>query len=620
MTNHTVKEKFNTILKILKNSNSHQEKNNTKTESIIILLSAMLKADDKNSDKDIDYAASCLSEELSITNNTSLKNKLSKKYTIQEIVEAASKLSILNKNEKEVILLNLIETSYISGIQTQKERRIISIIAKEFEFPKDELEVLYSTAQKRSQKKKKILNSTAGLILALCIIVLFLLAATYLKSVVFGLILACFCLPIQDWINKHIIKSAFFSFIINLLKYLFLPVTYPFKKVRNFFYHSKGKHITTKKSIEKKQLSISCTATVFAVILFMIIVLGGISWVSTSSFSSLTNSVSSWVKKTADDYEQKKLPANTEINTISTSVSEEINEDSSKQSIIKNFLDAILYKLDSLKPTIENSEFFQIIKKWLNSIAKDSEKNGGLPAFLLSKTGGVFSFTTGAIGSLFSFLMNLVFTFFFFAFFLNQMAKLNYKINNKVSPGQHIVRGISSSGWLPDMKKDSVKGTILIIDDILVKLKAWIHGYLSIIIIETIFYVTTFLLAGVPYAIIVGILAGLTILLPYIGPVISFLLTISVCLVFGTGSMIQILIILLLYFIMNGICEQLFLYPAIVGGALGLNEFETIIVVLLGGILAGITGLIFAVPVAAILKYLIPKAYVVINKKVQSSQ
>ena len=60
---------------------------------------------------------------------------------------------------------------------------------------------------------------------------------------------------------------------------------------------------------------------------------------------------------------------------------------------------------------------------------------------------------------------------------------------------------------------------------------------------------------------------------------------------------------------MNGIVEQLFIYPAIVGTALGLNEFETIVIVLLGGLVAGIPGLIFAVPVASILKYLIPEVY-----------
>ena len=60
---------------------------------------------------------------------------------------------------------------------------------------------------------------------------------------------------------------------------------------------------------------------------------------------------------------------------------------------------------------------------------------------------------------------------------------------------------------------------------------------------------------------------------------------------------------------MNMVIEQLFLYPAFVGEALGLNTLETIAVVLLGGLMAGLTGVIFAVPAASIIKYLIPKIY-----------
>ena len=59
----------------------------------------------------------------------------------------------------------------------------------------------------------------------------------------------------------------------------------------------------------------------------------------------------------------------------------------------------------------------------------------------------------------------------------------------------------------------------------------------------------------------------------------------------------------------NGIIEQFFIYPAIIGESLGLTTLETIIVVLLGGIIAGIPGLIFALPVASVIKYLVPQIY-----------
>ena len=59
----------------------------------------------------------------------------------------------------------------------------------------------------------------------------------------------------------------------------------------------------------------------------------------------------------------------------------------------------------------------------------------------------------------------------------------------------------------------------------------------------------------------------------------------------------------------NGVIEQFFIYPAIIGESLGLTTLETIIVVLLGGILAGIPGMIFALPAASVIKYLVPQIY-----------
>jgi len=47
----------------------------------------------------------------------------------------------------------------------------------------------------------------------------------------------------------------------------------------------------------------------------------------------------------------------------------------------------------------------------------------------------------------------------------------------------------------------------------------------------------------------------------------------------------------------------------VIGEALGLSTLETIIVVLLGGMLAGVTGMIFALPTAAVIKFIVPQLY-----------
>ena len=129
------------------------------------------------------------------------------------------------------------------------------------------------------------------------------------------------------------------------------------------------------------------------------------------------------------------------------------------------------------------------------------------------------------------------------------------------------------------------------------------------IIIEALIYIIVFRILGVPYFFVLGFLAGLTILLPFIGPIVSALLTVTVYYAVGEPSVAVVLMIFLSYFIMNGVIEQLFLYPALVGEALGLSVLETIIVVLVGGLVAGLPGVVFAVPTASVLKFLIPKLY-----------
>jgi predicted PurR-regulated permease PerM len=176
---------------------------------------------------------------------------------------------------------------------------------------------------------------------------------------------------------------------------------------------------------------------------------------------------------------------------------------------------------------------------------------------------------------------------------------------------EYLVRTIFNGKWLPGATEESIAEGQRIISEVINKLKTWLKGYLTLICIDLVVYSTVFTFLGVPYSIILGFIAALGILLPYIGPVASACLTVLVTLAVGGAdvSMMQILGIICIYLLQNGVIEQLFLYPAVIGESLGLTTLETIIVVLLGGIFAGITGMIFAIPAAAVLKYLVPQIY-----------
>jgi predicted PurR-regulated permease PerM len=198
---------------------------------------------------------------------------------------------------------------------------------------------------------------------------------------------------------------------------------------------------------------------------------------------------------------------------------------------------------------------------------------------------------------------------FFFSLFLQKFAYFSSSRKRVPEPGDFLVRGIFSSSWMPQTNAETRQEARNILNTIFGKLKAWVKGYLSIIMIESTIYITMFLILGVPYAPILGLIAGCTILLPFIGPVTSAILTVLICFSIGNMSMFNILCVGGVYFVVTGMLDQLFLYPKFVGNALGLSTIETIIVVLLGGLFAGLPGMIFAVPTASVLKFIIPKIY-----------
>ena len=106
-----------------------------------------------------------------------------------------------------------------------------------------------------------------------------------------------------------------------------------------------------------------------------------------------------------------------------------------------------------------------------------------------------------------------------------------------------------------------------------------------------------------------GFIAGCGIALPYLGPVISCCLTLLVTIASGGATGEMLFAVIVCYLIYNGIIEQFILYPAVIGDSLGLSTLETIIVVLLGAVFAGIPGMIFALPAASVAKFIIPQIY-----------
>ncbi len=104
-------------------------------------------------------------------------------------------------------------------------------------------------------------------------------------------------------------------------------------------------------------------------------------------------------------------------------------------------------------------------------------------------------------------------------------------------------------------------------------------------------------LAGLPYAALVGVLAGVFSFIPYIGPFMAC--GIGMLFIF-TESPIQALISLVVFMIVQ-IVEGNVVYPKVVGSSVGLPTILTLAAALIGGNLFGLVGMIFFIPIFAVI-------------------
>lgn len=106
-----------------------------------------------------------------------------------------------------------------------------------------------------------------------------------------------------------------------------------------------------------------------------------------------------------------------------------------------------------------------------------------------------------------------------------------------------------------------------------------------------------FTIFRLPYAALIGFLTGLFAFVPYVGAFASCAIgAFLILLIDPMKALISIAVYLAVQFI-----ENQFIYPHVVGGSVGLAPLWTLIAALIGGKLFGLPGIIFFIPLAAVL-------------------
>lgn len=111
----------------------------------------------------------------------------------------------------------------------------------------------------------------------------------------------------------------------------------------------------------------------------------------------------------------------------------------------------------------------------------------------------------------------------------------------------------------------------------------------------------SFTIFGLPYANLIAVLTAVLSFIPYIGAFVScFIGALLILMVNPWKAVLSVIVYQVVQFV-----ENQFIYPRVVGGSVGLAPLWTLSAALVGGNMFGVMGMIFAIPITAVLYVLI---------------
>lgn len=146
---------------------------------------------------------------------------------------------------------------------------------------------------------------------------------------------------------------------------------------------------------------------------------------------------------------------------------------------------------------------------------------------------------------------------------------------------------------LPEPTRDRV---LLVFRDVNRAIAGFVRGQLVVALVVALMSWIALLMLGVPYALTIGLIAGLTNLVPVIGPIVGGIVGAAVAWT-SLGSSSAVLVVIAFVIIQQ--IESQILFPKIVGRAVRINPATGMVGVFLGAMFAGVWGMLLAVPLIA---------------------
>ncbi|HHV72762.1 MAG TPA: AI-2E family transporter [Clostridia bacterium] len=218
------------------------------------------------------------------------------------------------------------------------------------------------------------------------------------------------------------------------------------------------------------------------------------------------------------------------------------------------------------------SEIIQNAFKQLNILPQLVEK---FQTMLQNLIGGISNFVITFIKGIFNFVMALILSF----YFLKDVEKFKAKLVQIVPPKY-------------------TKQIFHLFRDINDVLAAFIRGRLTVCLIIGLITFLGLTILGVDFALLFGVIAAVTELIPYFGPIIGSIPPIIVAALQSPWLALKTLVL----FVVIQQAEGNIITPKIVGTNVGFHPALVIFVLLVGGQWKGVIGMLLAIPIAAIIK------------------
>lgn len=154
--------------------------------------------------------------------------------------------------------------------------------------------------------------------------------------------------------------------------------------------------------------------------------------------------------------------------------------------------------------------------------------------------------------------------------------------------------------WLPRDPAPTIREQLTEIDK---TIAGFVRGQSSVCLILATYYAIGLTIAGLEFGLLVGIGAGLISFIPYIGAAIG--LAVGVGIAFAQFDSILPIVVVAGIFAVGQTAESYFLTPKLVGERVGLHPVWLIFALMAGGALFGFTGVLLAIPVAAVIGVLV---------------